>query len=1251
MRTQIVLGILRQILPQLSLTDMEILLENVLTIFGRLERDFHIIPDLLTNKINFDYVMEVVGMLIPYPPPGGTYSEVREGRDLCKSDFREFLEQSSAQVEKTIDLCKGKLMPNGRNIFATLPSITVHRQHPCWASDTKMGKEMTFDMKGLSRGDIYNVLTHDLWYNVRDVKWLLYEERFIPFYDVVYDYYHTTLKQTRYDTQNTEAKQYSGILKKAIRYGLLFMENYNSNKLPSSYKRLFNQAVNTVFGDNGEDDPELDAEQFDVVNQPSDEEIEDALVSLGNYWLEYLNDCFHKLSSTYYATSVINAKSDVFQFPITKKLMYSFFKAFTHFDENGIWETINDFQGKPVLFDMLRNDDKNKVLKRLSRDVKPYKWFKVISYIIRNYGTLPNFSKEELEAILKEMKRREKNAVAQSTIEDTYRRRGPVVLYTYDIYDKIIDLIPRIVYVHLAQKGVLSLVCLDGKNPFEEHQVSKIANFQWGINEVCKDIELTEDQNKWVKSGLYFTDWLPQLSLYHRFFHSRIMYLSGATGTGKSTQVPKLLMYAMYAFNYRIDGRLICSEPRKDPTTGNSTRISREMGLPDDKGSYNQYKVQFSHSDGSRIPTTIPYNLFFMRFVTDGTLLEALIENPFLIELYDERKGVKKCTGKSIWDVVIVDEAHEHNMNMDLILSLMKNTMKNNMFVSLVIMSATMDTDELLYRNFFRDIDDNLKYPRFLTNNTLVDRRVHFGRTTNYQIDDIYLDDVPLESYDDIEALGVEKVMELSFSSTYGDILMFSIGESNIKEVISVLNDRLPQNFIALPYYSDLPDNYRNAMVKDLKEMTSQFRFTRKELLDKLVENSKNWNPTLIGSASTPSPYTRAVVVATNVAEASITIPTLRYVVDTGHSKKNRFDATLGGESLTVRPISESSRLQRRGRVGRSSAGYVYYMYKEGAMREIRQSYDITTNDIYVTLTTMLSILREKSLPLRSIMREYYDASQSYKGIQFDEIPRDVTDPSGSFYLIHPDEEFIERVPQTGRPLVVPVTNKVGSLYWIDNVYRRIPGINKILYDHKSIVLLRKCLKSLPFVELSILNVYSMFLSLSLGGKRCLEIVAEILVGVRVMKNQTLREDLLYDKLHLPYVTEESIKASKGDDEPQTLEYKVAVCLYRFEKSDLARSNISVPALVGLSIEEAVYFSLYYSNPLSIGMYDGRRYINAFSEREIDVEREFIDTPGFGYFTCREEKPSMILPLNNLCFRYIIDGYRNMGPRCLDVYT
>jgi len=493
------------------------------------------------------------------------------------------------------------------------------------------------------------------------------------------------------------------------------------------------------------------------------------------------------------------------------------------------------------------------------------------------------------------------------------------------------------------------------------------------INNKYKEVEYFEylEDQEWPT--FYAMDWISQISFFQHYIYHQVLYVTGATGQGKSTQVPKLLLYALKAIDNKPNGKVACTQPRIPPTVGNATRIAEELGLPIEQVTNNstvknktnnyfvQYKHQFDYHTNDKISDS------YLRIMTDGTLLEQLKSNPTMLRKIQIESN-EQYINDNIYDILIVDESHEHGTNMDLIITLGKQACYLNNTVRLIIVSATMDDDEYIYRRYFSLINDYLLYPlkslidyplinkNMLLNPLYMDRRYHIsppGETTQYQVTEFYLDYDIKEKDEDTTAkkaqeLAYQKILEICNKSVAGEILFFANGMNEIKKAVKHLNKILPEGNVALPYYANLNPIYKEIISKiDIK--ISQIKNKRENIYEE-------WDINYIEDASVQNGiYKRAIIIATNVAEASVTIPGLTYVVDNGYSKVNLFDREYNISKLEVQKISESSRTQRKGRVGRIGDGTVYYMYKKNARKDVKPKYKITQEDLTPTILGLLA--------------------------------------------------------------------------------------------------------------------------------------------------------------------------------------------------------------------------------------------------------------------------------------------------------
>lgn len=524
-------------------------------------------------------------------------------------------------------------------------------------------------------------------------------------------------------------------------------------------------------------------------------------------------------------------------------------------------------------------------------------------------------------------------------------------------------------------------------------------------------------QNAWLL--FYAMDWISQISFFHHYIFHQILYITGSTGQGKSTQVPKLLLYALKVIDYKSSGKIICTVPRTVPTIDNSNTIANQLGFPivnnvNNKNiSTDNYYIQFKHQEDAHFTNEDKHHLS-LKIVTDGTLYEIIKENLIMKKI---NLNNNTYINQNIYDIIIIDEAHEHGINMDLILSLGRQTCILNNQIRLIIVSATMDNDELIYRQYYKMINDKLLYPikspiiepilnnfKYVFNPVFMDRRYHIsppGESTQYLIDEEYENKEYNEN--ELVELSIKKVLNICNLTNNGDILVFTNGEQEIFYIIEQLNKSLPDNVIALPFYSLLNEKYmsivKNAQYKNIK--------TKKENIHIKWKSEFSQDKDFIPN------YNRIVIVSTNIAEASITINSLTYVIDNGYAKVNIYDPILDINKLLIEKISESSRLQRKGRVGRVGYGKVFFLYPKNSRKNIISKYKITQenfaphfinlfNNKPITDININDLHNQNKLLVTSVLHPY--------NINFFKIPIDNTNIyiiKSGLYNIYKDNYFI----------------------------------------------------------------------------------------------------------------------------------------------------------------------------------------------------------------------------------------------------
>ena len=322
-----------------------------------------------------------------------------------------------------------------------------------------------------------------------------------------------------------------------------------------------------------------------------------------------------------------------------------------------------------------------------------------------------------------------------------------------------------------------------------------------------------------------------------------VIIVCGATGSGKSTQLPKLCLAA----GRGSAGMIGHTQPRRIAARALANRIATELGTR--VGAAVGCQVRFEDRTGPQCR---------LKLMTDGILLRQLT---FDAEL-------------SAYDTLIIDEAHERSLNIDLLLGALKRLCARRAELRVIVTSATLDTQRLA---------------QFFDGAPVID-----VEGTSHPVEVRYR---PLAAADaDAAELSlpegiVEAVRELQGSDSRGDILVFLPGEKHIREAAQALQQAKLPRLEVLPLYARL---------------TAQ-------------QQEK------IFAAHT----TRRVILATNVAETSLTVPQVRHVIDSGLARISRYSIRSKVQRLPLEPVSQASANQRRGRCGREAPGICIRLYSE----------------------------------------------------------------------------------------------------------------------------------------------------------------------------------------------------------------------------------------------------------------------------------------------------------------------------------
>ena len=341
----------------------------------------------------------------------------------------------------------------------------------------------------------------------------------------------------------------------------------------------------------------------------------------------------------------------------------------------------------------------------------------------------------------------------------------------------------------------------------------------------------------------------------------QVIVIAGETGSGKTTQLPKLCLAA----GRGAAGMIGCTQPRRIAARTVAKRVAEELKTPLGAlvGDIVGYKVRFNDNVGERTA---------VKFMTDGILLAEIQSDRWL----------------SSYDTLIIDEAHERSLNIDFLLGYLKQLLVKRRDLKVIVTSATIDTER--FSQHFGNAQvvsvEGRGYPVEVRYRPLNEGRD--AGSDNGSDDDAgdrsVLDGI-VAACDEIARHGAGS------GGIAGDTLIFLPGEREIRDAHQALEKRKYRHTEVLPLYARLS-------VRDQDRVFN------------------------------PGPQ-RRIVLATNVAETSLTVPRIHFVVDPGYARIKRYSPRQKLDRLHIEPISQASADQRKGRCGRIAPGTCYRIYSE----------------------------------------------------------------------------------------------------------------------------------------------------------------------------------------------------------------------------------------------------------------------------------------------------------------------------------
>lgn len=337
----------------------------------------------------------------------------------------------------------------------------------------------------------------------------------------------------------------------------------------------------------------------------------------------------------------------------------------------------------------------------------------------------------------------------------------------------------------------------------------------------------------------------------------QVVIVAGETGSGKTTQLPKILL----ELGRGVDGYIGHTQPRRLAARAVAARLAQELGTK--VGAGVGYQVRFTDEVG---PAS------HIKLMTDGILLAEIPHDRFLEK----------------YDALIIDEAHERSLNIDFLLGYIRRILPKRPDLKVIITSATID--HWRFAQYFADVSGTPAPVIEVSGRTYPVTTIYRPSSEDAEVRVL---DLPQAVH---QVLGEIVARERSEGvPPVGDVLVFCTGEREIREVHQYLRKAM-QGIEVLPLYARLGN----------------------------AEQNRVFAPAASGGSAG-----RRVVLATNVAETSITVPNIRYVIDPGFVRISRYSARSRVQRLPIEAISQASANQRQGRCGRIAAGLCYRLYSE----------------------------------------------------------------------------------------------------------------------------------------------------------------------------------------------------------------------------------------------------------------------------------------------------------------------------------
>lgn len=387
----------------------------------------------------------------------------------------------------------------------------------------------------------------------------------------------------------------------------------------------------------------------------------------------------------------------------------------------------------------------------------------------------------------------------------------------------------------------------------------------------------SDEYKKWALIWSKYPAYEKATEIINSIKENQIILITSGTGSGKTVLLPK---FCLHVLNY--SGKIAVTLPKQLIAKSSAEFAAKTLDVK--LGHEVGYKYKGSVKSGLSDKTKL-------LFATDGTIVAKLLNDPELRE----------------FDAVIIDEAHERKVQIDILLYLLKQTCKLRPEFKLIIMSATVNED--IFYKYYSEFKFN-----------------HFdvGGKTNYPIESIFLDTSLNPKPEFYLKKGYEIIDNIFKTTTEGDILFFV---TSVNETFEMCKKVYNDNIYCVEVFAGM---------KSINQDLAQDEHLYKDKSNK----------------------TRKLVIATNVAESSLTISNIKFVIDSGFELFSYYDADKRAKVLERKLITRAQATQRMGRAGRTSSGICYHLYTKS---------DFNSMDDYPQPTIKVSDLSGECLNLLNL--------------------------------------------------------------------------------------------------------------------------------------------------------------------------------------------------------------------------------------------------------------------------------------------